>query len=232
MTPRRRRFARLAFWPLVLGGILFSGLAQASGSYPETKRVLKTLYAANLASEARFLAFAEKAEAEGRLSIARIFWALAVSERVQARNTHSVLSVLGENVSQCATRQRHTIGSTRQNLLEAMQLKRTETEAVLPEALARLQTEGHPEAIRSVSLALKARRHQREAAAKLMWWTRHHFKRMAAYLREKNPVYYVCRETGAIATGEIPPICPVRLRQVFTYAPVSSAPATLLTCQR
>lgn len=115
------------------------------------------LYAAvqgetNAAAEYR--AFAEKADAEGYPTVARLFLATADAESKHAEDEWAVLRGLGATLRPVA--ETPTVGTTAQNLQTALDGETYEYTVMYPEFLATAQEEGMADAARIFELALKA----------------------------------------------------------------------------
>jgi rubrerythrin len=106
-----------------------------------TEDNLKSAFAGESQAHMKYLIFADKAEEEGRLNVARLFRAIAYAEQVHAANH---LNALG------------TVGSTSVNLQAAIDGETYEVEEMYPayKAVAELQQERR--AMQSMNFALEA----------------------------------------------------------------------------
>ncbi len=106
-----------------------------------TETNLSDAFAGESQAHMKYLAFADKAEKEGKPNIAKLFRAVAYAEQVHATNH---LRTLGN------------IGSTEENLEAAIGGENFEVEEMYPayDAVAKLQAE--KEAIRSIHFAIEA----------------------------------------------------------------------------
>jgi len=106
-----------------------------------TEQNLKEAFAGESQAHMKYLAFAQKAEAEGKSNIAKLFRATAFAEQVHAINH---LRVLGE------------IGTTEENLQSGVEGEDFEVEEMYPayDAVAKLQQEKG--AIRTIHYAIEA----------------------------------------------------------------------------
>lgn len=106
-----------------------------------TEQNLKDAYAGESQANVKYLAFAKKADDEGRTNIARLFTAIAFAEQVHAHNHLRVLE---------------GVGSTEENLQTAIDGENFEVEEMYPayDAVAKLQEEKG--AIRSMHFAIEA----------------------------------------------------------------------------
>lgn len=106
-----------------------------------TEKNLKEAFAGESQAHMKYLAFAQKAEAEGKPNIAKLFRATAFAEQVHAINH---LRVLGD------------IGTTEENLQSGVEGEDFEIEEMYPayDAVAKLQQE--KDAIRTIHYAIEA----------------------------------------------------------------------------
>ncbi len=163
---------------------------------PMTEEFLKAAFAGESQAHMKYLAFAEKAEKEGKPNIANLFRAIAYAELVHATNH---LEALGG------------IGDTAANLDVAKGGEDFEIEEMYPAYLETAQRQGEKKAARSMGYALDAEKIHSElyAAAK---------KAVDASEDIAEAKVWVCPVCGWTVTGEEPPErCPVcqALAKVF-----------------
>ena len=98
-----RRADRFLYALILLGCILISifilPIVDAQTRFPATIAVLKAAYKGEIQAFHTYLAYAEKANSEKYPNIAKLFVALASSERIHARNFRTLLVDLGVDVS-------------------------------------------------------------------------------------------------------------------------------------
>ncbi len=159
-----------------------------------TKENLAAAFAGESQANRRYLAYAIQAEKEGHPQVAKLFRAVAEAETVHA---HSHLRVMGG------------IGSTEENLKEAIAGELHEFKSMYPEMIKVAQQEGQPQAERSFLFA--------NDVEKI-----HHglYEKALAHLQEeqKQVEYYsVCTVCGYTLEGEAPDKCPIcnALKKVF-----------------
>lgn len=99
---------------------------------------LKEAFAGESQANRRYLAFAKKADQEGHPQIARLFRAAAEAETVHA---HAHLRAMGG------------VGSTRENLEEAVSGETHEFRSMYPRMIEDAKAEGNPRALRSFEYA-------------------------------------------------------------------------------
>ena len=153
----------------------------------DTTKNLKTAFAGESQANRKYLAFAKKSEEDGFPQVARLFRAAAEAETVHA---HAHLRAL------------KGVGSTKDNLREAMEGESYEFTEMYPDFIETAEKEGHKEALTSFSFA-----NQVEQI--------HHFLYQAAYKAVKAgkdlPAreVYICPFCGNTVYGSPPEKCPV-----------------------
>lgn len=150
----------------------------------KTEGNLKAAFAGESQANRKYLAFAEKADKEGHAQAAKLFRAAAAAETVHA---HSHLRAL------------EGVGSTADNLKEAIGGETYEFESMYPPMIAEAEAEGHDAAVRSFRFANEVERVHAELYQK-------------ALDSIDNPTevdYYVCTVCGHTVENEAPDTCPV-----------------------
>lgn len=163
---------------------------------PMTEEFLKAAFAGESQAHMKYMAFAAKAEKEGKPNIANLFRAIAYAELVHAYNH---LEALGG------------IGSTAENLEAAKGGEDFEIEEMYPAYLATAELQEEKRAVRSMGYALDAEKIHSElyAAAK---------RAVDAGEDIAEAKVWVCPVCGWTYTGDEPPErCPVcqALAKVF-----------------
>lgn len=152
-----------------------------------TEKNLQDAFAGESQAHMKYLAFAKKAEDEGKPNIAKLFKAIAFAEQVHAINH---LKTLGN------------LGSTEENLQTAIDGENFEVEEMYPayDAVAKLQTE--KDAIRSIHYAIEA---EKIHAAM--------YTEARQAVKEGKDInidsVYICPVCGYTVEGEAPDNCPV-----------------------
>ncbi len=152
-----------------------------------TEDNLRAAFAGESQAHMRYLIFAEVAEKEGKVNIARLFRAIAYAEQVHAANH---------------LRELRGIADTPGNLAEAIAGETFEVEEMYPayNAVADLQEEKG--ATRSIHYALEAEKIHAEMYRKA--------KEAAARGEDLElGTVYICPICGYTAEGEAPEYCPV-----------------------
>ena len=145
---------------------------------------LKEAFAGESQANRKYLAFAKKAEEEGLLQVARLFRAAAHAETIHA---HAHLRLM------------KGIGSTAENLKEAVAGETHEFKSMYPAMIADAQAEGEKAAEKYFVFANQAE----ECHANL-------YSKAAEQMGELAAVdYYVCSICGHIHEGEPTDKCPI-----------------------
>jgi len=157
-------------------------MAELKGS--KTENNLLEAFAGESQANRKYLAFAEKADAEGHKQVAKLFRAGAAAETVHA---HAHLRVLGG------------IRSTRENLQEAISGETHEFTSMYPQMIKDASSEGFDPAMRSFSFANTVEKIHAELYQKA-------FNTLGS---NQNVDYYVCKVCGNTIEGEPKGPCPV-----------------------
>ena len=145
---------------------------------------LKEAFAGESQANRKYLAFAEKADRDGQPQAARLFRAAATAETVHA---HSHLRAL------------KSIGSTPENLKEAVAGETHEFKKMYPEMLEQAKAEGHKDAERSFHFALEVEKIHGAL-----------YQNMIDNLGSTADFpYFVCPVCGYTAERGAPDTCPV-----------------------
>lgn len=151
----------------------------------KTEENLMEAFAGESQANRKYLAFAQKADQEGYAQAARMFRAAAAAETIHAHNHLRALKA---------------IGSTADNLKEAVAGETHEFKNMYPGMIETAQTEGNKEAERSFSYANEVE----ETHAAL-------YQKVADNLGKEGEdyPYWVCPVCGYTAEKEHPERCPV-----------------------
>jgi rubrerythrin len=187
---------------VVLSMAVFAGtLAVARQQSPvpagQTIEDLKTAYGGETTTQARYAAYAEKAQEEGHRNVAVLFRATSEAERVHARNHKAVL--LKSGVQPTAGVYHGSPASTAENLQDALRGEAYERDTLYPEMIRHATAEGQTEAIRSFTYAINAERQH----ASLYRRALENLGRTPTY-----SIYFVCPTCGATYLNFRPSPCP------------------------
>ncbi len=152
----------------------------------KSEQFLKEAFAGESQANRKYLAFAEKADAEGYPQVARMFRAAAAAETVHA---HSHLRAWGG------------VGSTEENLKEAVAGETHEFTKMYPEMIEAAKAEGNATAERSFSYAIAAEKVHAAMYQALL-------DNLGAEKMDEYP-YYVCPVCGHTVERSAPDTCPV-----------------------
>ena len=149
-----------------------------------TKENLKEAFARESKANRTYLAFAKKADEEGYSQVAKLFRAAAEAETVHA---HNHLLVMGG------------IGSTEENLKEAIEGEIEEFEAMYPDFIKEAKEVGNDNAVWTFDVANQVE----ELHAGL------YQKALEALGNNEEVDYYVCGHCGNTVENEAPDVCPI-----------------------
>jgi rubrerythrin len=152
-----------------------------------TKEFLQAAFAGESQAHIKYLAFAEKAEQDGKPNVARLFTAIAYAEQVHAMNH---LKELGG------------VGSTVDNLTAAIHGETFEVEEMYSAYLAAAEVQGEKGAKRSMNYAIEAEKIHADMYGDA--------KKTAEGGEDINiGEVYICPVCGFTHIGEPPDRCPV-----------------------
>jgi rubrerythrin len=151
----------------------------------KTEQFLKEAFAGESQANRKYLAFADKADKEGYLQVARLFRAAAEAETVHAHNHLRTLN---------------GIKTTKENLQEAIAGETHEFKQMYPEMIEAAKTEGNKAAERTFSFANEVEKIHAQLYQKLL---------DGLGRSQENFTYYVCPVCGYTAEKEPPGTCPV-----------------------
>lgn len=178
---------------------------------PMTQESLMSAFGGESMAHTRYLVFAEIAESEGFKNVARLFKAIAFSERVHARNHYRILENLNVDAKVVAGAP-FGPGSTSKNLELAIRGERFEVEEMYPAYIAIAEKQKESAAAQSFRWALEAER----IHASLFTIAKEHVDRGEDMPLEGN--VWICPTCGHTSTGKTPPEkCPVCGRSGSDY---------------
>jgi len=151
----------------------------------DTKKCLEEAFAGESQANRKYLAFAEKADREGYPQVARLFRAAAAAETVHA---HNHLRAMGG------------IGSTEENLRDAIAGETHEFKSMYPEMIEAARKEEHKKALRSFQYANDVEKIHADLYQGLLDGMGRE--------QEEYP-YYVCPVCGHTVGKNAPEVCPI-----------------------
>ena len=150
----------------------------------KTEANLKEAFAGESQANQRYLAFAARAEKQGHVQAARLFRAAAAAESIHAKNHLKALD---------------GIGSTEENLKEAIAGETHEFKSMYPQMIAEAEAEGDKKGLKTLTWANEVEK----GHAAL-------YQEMLDNLEGAGDYpYYVCPACGHTAANEPPEKCPV-----------------------
>jgi len=122
---------------------------------PITKSNLESAFGGESMAHMRYLVFAEIAEREGFVNVARLFRAIAFAEQVHARNHFQLLSEAKEGVKVVAEAP-FGPGNTTKNLELVIMGEEFEVNEMYPAYISVAEMQGEKQAVRTFTWALEA----------------------------------------------------------------------------
>lgn len=138
----------------LLGGLFLAASLLAASQPADTLANLQTAYEGESNARASYLAYADKAQAEGQGKVASLFRAAARAEEIHAANHAQAIKALGGEPK--ATIKAPEVKSTRENLEAALKGESWERDVMYPGFLAQARKEGKADAIRTLNFAKTA----------------------------------------------------------------------------
>lgn len=163
-------------------------VALSTGASAATKSLdnLQAAYNGESNAHAKYLVFAEKADAEGYPAVASLFRAAAAAEKVHAETHATVIKAMGGVPK--ADIKTPPAKTTRENLEAAIQGETYERDTMYPEFIATAKAEGNKDALRAFNFAKTAEaEHAKMYSADLAG---------LASLKGKTQTYWVCTVCG------------------------------------
>jgi rubrerythrin len=152
-----------------------------------TEKNMQEAFAGESQAHIKYLAFAKKAEKEGKPNVARLFLAAAFAEEVHAKEHLRVLS---------------GVGDTEENLKSARAGEEFEAEEMYPAYMAVAELQGEEKAQQAIHHAIEAEKLHRQLYDDALSAV----QSGGDFTDEQLVVCSVC---GYTATGEAPEHCPV-----------------------
>lgn len=153
----------------------------------KTKDNLMASFAGESQANRKYLAFAKKAEKEGKTQVARLFRAIAEAETIHALKH---LDTAGK------------VASTNENIKAAIEGETYEFSQMYPGYIAEAKEEGNTSAVRSFELANEAEKVHAEL-----------YKKALQDLEAGNDMqaesFHLCPVCGYVAVNEAPERCPI-----------------------
>ena len=177
-----------------------SAQAKAAASYPETLKSLMRAVAGEIEAATKYRAFADVANKEDRKEIGRIFQAIADAEWQHAEHEFSIAKSLSEVEKPKVGKV--TAGTTKENLLTAINGETEEYTQMYPEFINVAEKEGMVDARLIFILAKLAEEVHAGIFTDLL-------KNINTFDKEKYALIYRCPECGNIILKTRPKYCPI-----------------------
>jgi len=206
MTFRKKLFA-IAALAVMMALVCLPALAATGG---ETLKNLQIAYTGECNAQARYLAFAKKADSEGYHQVASLFRAAARSEEVHARNHAAVIKKMGGKA--VAKKEKPVVKSTRENLASAIKGETYERDTMYPGFARTARKERNKDALRTFTLA------QAVEANHAKFYTEAS-KNLNAWKTKKD--FYVCNACGNVVVKVDFARCPVCFEPKNEYRKVN-----------
>jgi len=202
----RRGFLRKV-GALLAGMTAWRSVLAVAEEYPQTIAAIDYAFQRETDAQRRYVDFAGVANQEGYKGIAYMFAAFAASEGVHARNFKGLVTRLGGQANAAPTTIKR--GTTKQNLIAAVEDEIDSIDGLYPRTLERIQPEGNGEATRLVRFAWESERQHRDLIQKIRRYSPTLFEQVAKAIDEKTGLYSVCQTCGSTLTKVPTPNCPV-----------------------
>jgi rubrerythrin len=147
---------------------------------------LEAAFAGESQANRKYLAYADKADKDGYPQVARLFRAAAAAETVHAHNHFRAMKA---------------VGSTPDNLKDAIAGETHEFKSMYPEMLEQAKTEGNGDAERTFHYALEVEKVHGKLYQEMMG-------NIEKAGKEDYP-YFVCPVCGHTVGKEAPDVCPI-----------------------
>ncbi len=198
MTHTRRAFLHnlAASGLLTASGLWFSPEARAA-AYEATIAALRQGVRGELKAYNRYRVFGADAAEEGYHGIAYLFGAVSLSELIHAQNYNRVLATLGHKREE-PPEVLPAVGTTKENVISAMEAEIATIDNVYPEILAGVQKDELASAVQNVQYSWASHVQHRDALDKIRRYSPAYFETVARRIDEKSERYYVCLICGSV----------------------------------
>ena len=202
---------------VVVGAVLLAGAmcacAQEAAGAPEKSTLdnLMAAYNGEMNANARYLAFAVKADEEGYGAAASLLRAAARAEQVHFERHAKVITDMGGKAE--ANIETPEVKSTLENLQAAMNGEIYESTDMYPKFVAKAEKDKLPEAVDAFEDAMKAE-------AVHANWYKTAINELASWKIAKKD-FYVCPKCGNVVDVLEGPSCPICMTDTKKFMPVS-----------
>jgi len=204
----RRHFMSAALALLAAEFALNRGVATAAPARAQTIVAMHAARERETEVYYRYTEFGRKAAQDGYRGIAYLFAAFAASEMIHATNFGKILSRLNVEVAPIA-KPPLRVGSTRENLISAVDDEMDSIDAFYPKLLEQLKPEGFDDAMATVQYAWASEKQHRDKIRQLQRWSDTFFNQVARHIDEKTGQYFVCQICGSTVNVIPADACPI-----------------------
>jgi rubrerythrin len=176
-------------------------LARAA-AYDATVAALRQGVRGERKAYTRYRVFGRDAAEEGYQGIAYMFGAISLSELIHAQNYNRVLVSLGRRREEPAE-VLPVIGTTKENVIAAMEAEIATIDEVYPAILAGVQKDELAIALRNVQYSWASHVQHRDTLEKIRRYSPDHFETVARRIDDATDRYFLCQICGSVQT-EIP----------------------------
>lgn len=192
---------------LVMFSVFFAIPMLSNAAQDKTLENLIAAYNGESNANAKYLAYAEKADEEGYAKVASLFRAAASAEKIHLTNHARVIEGMGGTPK--ADIKLPAVKSTKENLEDAVNGESYERSTMYPEFISQAEKDDNPDAVRTFTYARAAEAEHaklyKAALADLAKW------------KAPKADFYVCPICGYTVEG----------KPSFAACPVCGTPATL-----
>lgn len=199
----RRKFLRVSAFSVVLSpmlpavGLCIEGenVVEDRNGFPVTIEVLCEGYESEMTASRRYRQYCRRALSDEFPNIAYTFAALAVSEKIHAKNYSKILHDLGTSISNKKTA--ISISNTKKNLKDAALREMEKITVTYPNFIKRLSVESYDGAIVNCMYSLKSHRQHEKEIRLIAKYAGLFFGAVSHEIEKKNLDFYVCRICGS-----------------------------------
>ena len=218
MRHTRRTFLHsLAATGLLTASGLWISPAARAAAYEATIAALRQGVRGEHKAYTRYRVFGADAAREEYPGIAYLFGAVALSELIHAQNYNRVLAILGHKLEE-PTEVLPVVGTTKENLISAMEAEILTIDKVYPEILAGVQKDDLAIAVQNVQYSWASHVQHRDALDKIRRYSPAFFETVARRIDEKSERYYVCQICGSVQSKVPNNHCPICRRDPGNFA--------------
>ncbi|MBP6334533.1 MAG: rubrerythrin family protein [Bacteroidia bacterium] len=191
-----------------------SGTAQNTNINDLNNKNLQDAFKGETTASAKYLAYSQKAEAEGFHEIALLFKATSLSEKIHANNHRAVLEENGQKIPVITPE--FTVKSTAENLKDAIEGEGYEITTMYPEFITAANTAGDQLSLVSLNYAYKTEKKHKPLYEKaLQALQSNNVKSLAS-------IYYVCPTCGNTYDTSIPKRCGISMTTAEKFVKIDN----------